>query len=270
VKKTNEVLNKNNESSFLEKNLNKGLVSIIMPSFNSGSFIEATVNTVLKQTFINWELIIIDDCSTDNSLKVIEKMVESDKRIKLIPLKVTGGTAKARNEGLKEASGQYIVFLDSDDLWDENFLESQIDFMHDNGPIITAGYRIKSQKNMIVFSVPKIRTYKQLLKQNTMSCLTTMYDRNIIGDVYFEEDLVKAEDFAFWLNILRRGYVTKGNQEILATYIIHENSKSFKKSKLIKPMFHIYRRNQGYNWFKSLWYVLVWGINGLKKYRKIR
>lgn len=270
MKKANMAIESKNNSVLFDNEVIAGLVSIIMPSFNSAKFIEATINSVLSQTFTNWELIVIDDLSNDNSIELVTNFSNMDKRIKLIKSNTNGGTARARNKGLKEAKGQYIVFLDSDDLWDKSFLESQASFIKENGPIITAGYRIKSTKNIVVFKVPKSRTYKQLLAQNTMSCLTTMYDRSIIGDVYFEEDLLKAEDFAFWLNILRKGHITKGNQEILATYIIHENSKSFNKFKLIKPMYHIYRRNQGFNFIKSWWFTMLWGINGLKKYRKIR
>lgn len=254
----------------LDNEVITGLVSIIMPAFNSANSIEASINSVLRQNFINWELIVIDDLSKDTTVEIVKKILGIDKRVKLIESTTNGGTARARNSGLKEAKGQYIAFLDSDDLWDVNYLESQIAFIKDNGPIIAASYRIKTTKNTIIYNVPTSRTYKQLLVQNTMGCLATMYDRSVIGEVYFEEDLLKHEDFALWLNILRKGYVAKGNQEILATYIIHENSKSYNKSKLIKPMYHIYRKNQGYNFIKSLWLTMVWGINGLKKYRKIR
>ncbi len=245
-------------------------VSIITPIYNSSSFVGETFKSVLNQTFQDWEWIIVDDCSTDNSFGIVSDYAKQDSRIKVFRLEKNSGTAVARNTGLKHASGRYITFLDSDDLLDPDYLEKQLNFIKDNGPLISAGYRRKTDKTCTDFYVPDVVDYKLDLKGNPISCLSTMYDRSVIGDVYFPEDIEKPEDYVFWLNILKRGFVCKGNHEILATYIIHSGSKSSNKFKLIKCMHRVYHKTQGINWFKSWYYVLRWALYGKKKYKNVR
>ncbi len=245
-------------------------ISIITPAYNCRDTIKDTYRSVISQTISNWEWIIVDDKSTDGSFDYIKNLINGDKRIILIQLEKNGGTSVARNAGLKKASGRYITFLDSDDLLDSNYLESQQSFMKENGPLISAGYRRKAKKTCTDFLVPKIVTYKLALKGNPLSCLTTMYDKKTIGEMYFPEDINRPEDYVFWLNILKKGYVAKGNQNVLATYIIREGSKSSNKIKLIKKMHIVYHRTQKINWLKSWFYVIRWAFYGLKKYRNVR
>lgn len=255
----------------MRKNINNmPLVSIITPSYNSKKYFTDTYKSVIFQTFKNFEWIIIDDCSTDGSYEFIKKIIKGDSRIKLLKTNKNGGTGVARNVGLKNANGRYITFLDSDDILDNNYLEKQIEFIKTNGPLISAGYRRKTLKTCTDFYVPNIIDYKTDLKGNPLSCLTTMYDKQIIGDVLFPENYKKVEDYIFWLEILKKGIVAKGNHQILASYIIRPDSRSRNKVKLIKYMYRVYHNSQKLNFIKSWYYVLRWALYGVKKYRNVK
>ena len=200
------------------------VISIITPSYNCKQVFKATFDSVLSQTYKDFEWIIVDDCSTDGSYEYIKELTKDDKRIKVLQTPKNGGSAVARNIGLKYATGRYITFLDSDDLLDPNYLECQLEFIKDNGPLISAGYRRQAEHTCTDFYVPEETDYKKALKGNPLSCLTTMYDRSVIGDLYFDETYNRHEDYIFWLTILKRGIVAKGNHKVLATYVIRSNS----------------------------------------------
>lgn len=246
------------------------LVSIITPAYNCIKTIKLTYESILSQTFTDWEWIVVDDCSKDSSFSYITEMVKMEKRVKVLQTKSNGGTAVARNIGLKNANGRYITFLDSDDLLDPNYLECQLEFIKERGPLISAGYRRKAKHTCTDFFVPDEVDYKKALKGNPISCLTTMYDRNVIGEVFFPEDIDRPEDYVFWLNILRKGIVAHGNPVVLATYNIMEGSKSSNKFKLIGYMHKVYHKTQRINWFKSWLYVIRWAFYGKKKYKNVR
>jgi len=245
-------------------------VSLITPSYNCSKRFIDTFDSVLSQTFSDWEWIIVDDCSTDGSFEYIKELTKDDKRITVLKTDKNSGTAAARNIGLKHASGRYITFLDSDDLLDPNYLECQLEFIKEHGPLISAGYRRKAKHTCTDFFVPEEVDYKKALKGNPLSCLTTMYDRSTIGEVFFPEDIDRPEDYVFWLNILKRGFIAKGNPKVLATYVIHEGSKSSNKVKLIGYMHKVYHKTQGFNWFKSWLYVIRWAFYGKKKYKNVK
>lgn len=245
-------------------------LTIITPLFNTCNYLKKTFNSVLNQTYKNFEWIIIDDCSVDDSFKIACDLALKDHRIRVFQTEKNGGSAKARNLGLKYATGKYITFLDADDLLDANYLEEQVKFIKDNGPIITAGYRRMASETTTNFLPRKEITYKQLLTGNDCSCLTTMYDREVIGDIYFPEDLQRHEDFIFWLDILSKGYVVKGNQKVLATYRIIKTSKNGNKKKLVKPLFNLYHKVLKFNFFKSSWYLFKYCLYSKKKYKNVR
>lgn len=160
--------------------------------------------------------------------------------------------------------------MDSDDLLDPDYLEKQLEFIKEHGPLISSGYRRKAKHTCTDFLVPETVDYKTALRGNPLSCLTTMYDRKIIGDVFFPEDIDRPEDYVFWLNILRKGITARGNPAVLATYNIMDGSKSSNKFKLIGCMYKAYHKTQGINWFKSWIYVIRWALYGKKKYRNVR
>ena len=246
------------------------LVSIITPAYNCRNTIKGTYDSVLSQTVKDWEWIIVDDCSKDDSFSFVKELAKTEPRIIVLQTPKNGGSAVARNIALKHASGRYITFLDSDDLLDPNYLESQLEFIKDNGPLISAGYRRQAEHTCTDWYVPSETDYKKALKGNPLSCLTTMYDRSVIGEVSFDETYERHEDYKMWLSILKRGIVAKGNHKILATYIIHSNSKNSNKSKLVKSMYRIYHESQGFNWLKSWIYVFRYVLYSKKKYRNVK
>ena len=250
--------------------MKEAIISIITPSYNCSTFFINTFNSVVGQTFIYWEWIIVDDCSSDGSFEYISNLIKTDSRIRIFKTQNNSGTSVARNIGLKKATGRYITFLDSDDTIDPNYLEEQFGFISLNGPIITASYRRMAQHSCTDFIVPKYIDYKLALKGNPLSCLTTMYDREIIGDVFFPENIDKPEDYVFWLNILKTGYIVKGNQKILATYYIREGSKSSNKIGLIRRMYRVYHKTQGFSFVTSWLFVLRWAIYGKRKYKNVK
>ena len=250
--------------------MNKPTISIITPSYNCKQVFKATFDSVVYQTYKDFEWIIVDDCSTDGSFEHIEGLAKDEPRIIVLQTPKNGGSAVARNIALKHASGRYITFLDSDDLLDSNYLECQLDFIKDKGPLISAGYRRQAEHTCTDFYVPEKTDYKKALKGNPLSCLTTMYDRSVIGDLYFDETYNRHEDYIFWLTILKRGIVAKGNHKVLATYVIHSNSKNSNKSKLVKSMYRVYHESQGFNWLKSWIYVFRYALYSKKKYKNVK
>ena len=246
------------------------LVSIITPAYNCKSTIKQTYESVIAQSFLDWEWIIVDDCSTDGSFEFIKELVKDDNRITVLRTEKNSGTSVARNIGLRHAKGKYITFLDSDDELDPNYLECQLEFIKEHGPLISAGYRRKAKRTCTDFFVPDEVDYKKALKGNPLSCLTTMYDREVIGEVLFPEDIDRPEDYVFWLNILKKGFIARGNPVVLATYNIVKGSKSSNKFKLIGRMHKVYHKTQRINWFKSWFYVIRWAFYGKKKYKNVK
>lgn len=182
------------------------LVSIIMPSYNTGRFIEETIETVLAQSYSNWELIIVDDCSDDNTNEVVEQYL-ADERIHYIKNNTNSGAAVSRNRALREAKGRWIAFLDSDDLWEPLKLEKQIYFMEARGCSFsytnyieideqskTAGKRVTGPKK-----ITKHRMYNYCW----MGCLTVMYDASVVGVIQIN-DIKKNNDYAMWLKICKK------------------------------------------------------------------
>ena len=246
------------------------LVSIITPAYNCKNAIENTVNSVLSQTFKDFEWIIVDDCSSDGSFEFMKNLIKDDKRIILFQTQKNGGSAAARNIALKHAKGRYITFLDSDDLLDPNYLVCQLEFMKEHGPLISAGYRRQAEHTCTNFFVSEETDYKKALKGNPLSCLTTMYDKEVIGDAFFDETYDRHEDYIFWLSILKRGIKAYGNPQVLATYMLHANSKNSNKKRLVKSMYRVYHESEKFNFIKSWFYVFRYALYSKKKYRNVR
>ena len=182
-----------------------GLVSIIMPSYNTASFIEETIQSVLNQTYTNWELIIVDDCSTDNTNEVVDTI--KDCRIHYLKNEKNSGAAISRNKALREAKGQWIAYLDSDDLWMPEKLEKQIKFMEENGYVFSyTNYEeidVDGYKTGVKVTGPKKITKTGMFNYCWPGCLTVMYDANKIGLIQIE-DIKKNNDYAMWLKVCRK------------------------------------------------------------------
>lgn len=245
------------------------LVSIVTPLYNSEDYLVKTFVSVLNQSYKNWEWIIVDDGSTDKSLEIAQGLAK-DPRVAVLSLGKNHGAAKARNVGLDHAKGDYILFLDSDDELDRIFLETQVEFIEKDGPIVTAGYRRRTPNSVTVFIPPYEITLDTILKGNPLSCLTTMYDFRIFHEERFNEELEKHEDFLFWINLLNKGYKAFGNRRDLATYNLHQGSKNMSKKKLVLPMYRLYRNQLGFGVFKSLYYLFCIVMYSKKKYRGVK
>jgi glycosyltransferase involved in cell wall biosynthesis len=238
------------------------LVSVITPSYKSARFISQTIESVLSQTYQNWEIIIVDDVSPDNSYKIIEEYSKKDSRIKLIKLERNSGPAVARNRAIKEAKGRYIAFLDADDLWMPEKLEKQIKFMCDNNYELTyTNYKTMNENgenlNRIIISPNKLN-YKQLLKANKIGCLSAIYDTKRIGKIYMPL-IKKRQDYGLWLIILKKVNYAYNVNETLGTYRIMGNSVSSNKIDLLKYNYALFREHEQFSSFKSMYY-LGWNI----------
>lgn len=246
-----------------------GLVSIIMPNYNSEKYVEETIKSVLSQTYQNWELIFVDDCSTDKSLDIAKSF--KDDRIKILQNSTNSGAAVSRNLAIKQAKGKWIAFLDSDDLWTCNKLDTQLKYMKDNDvSFCFTDYDVVNEENeMVSVFKPKLAvcSYKDILKHNHIGCLTVIYDAEKLGKVEMPTDAIKREDVACWLKILKGGVKGFCLHENLAKYKVHSNSVSSNKLKMMKYQWQVYRKVEKINFFKSIYYLACWAINGIFKYR---
>ena len=238
------------------------LVSIITPSYNSSKFISQTIESALSQTYTTWEMIIVDDVSSDNSNDIIEAYIKKDSRIKLIKLEENSGPAIARNIGIKKASGRYIAFLDADDLWMPEKLEKQVSFMKEKSVALsyTEYVRIDEHSKIIseIIERPEKVNYQKMLKSNYIPCLTAIYDTNVLGKVYMPL-IKKRQDYGLWLRILRGIDIAYGMDEVLATYRVMSNSVSSNKIDLLRYNYSLFREHEKFSVVKSLYY-LIWNI----------
>lgn len=224
-----------------------GKVSIIMPNYNCENFIGETIKSVLNQTYENWELLIVDDCSTDNSVEIIKSFCDIDNRIKLFVNEQNSGAASSRNWALREASGKWIAFLDSDDIWLPEKLLKQLKFMNDNGYKFsyTAYEQIDEQFKPLKIKVlgPKKLTKKKMFNYCYPGCLTVMYDCEDTGIIQIPDEISNGEnDYALWLKVVKI-HECYYLQDILSLYRVRGDSLSHKSSiiKLIKNIYRLYR-----------------------------
>ena len=231
------------------------LVSIIIPTFNSEKFIAETIQSIQAQTFTNWELIIVDDGSSDKTVSIISKIAQSDERIQFFQFEENSGAGIARNLALSKANGRYIAFLDSDDLWKPSKLEKQIKFMTKNDlPFTFSFYDCIDEEGKLLnkrVESPRKLSYKQLFYCNYIGNLTGIYDVD-----YFEKipisPIRKRQDWILWLTILKKIKTAQPTPESLAFYRVRQNSISASKFDLLKHNFNVYRTFHGFNLVVSL------------------
>ncbi len=232
----------------------RGLVSVIMPAYNSAATIALSNASLMQQTYANWELIVIDDCSLDNTAKIAEDIAVRDPRVRVIRKAHNEGVALARNTGLGVAKGQYVSFLDSDDLWMPDKLSIQVQFMDENRAAFSFTSYSRFTKEGFVsapVSIPKQVDYADLLYGNVIPCLTVLIDRTLVGHV--EMSNVRHEDYATWLNLLRSGHRAYGIQLNLAQYRVSTNSTTANKLKSALWTWRIYREHEHFSWLRSWW-----------------
>lgn len=248
------------------------LVSIIMPSYNTAKFISQSIESVLSQSYTNWELIIVDDCSSDNTVEIVSSF--NDERIKFFKNEKNSGAAFSRNRALREASGKYVAFLDSDDLWSENKLEKQISFMelNDFSFSYTNYERIDEDNNSlnIVCSGPNIITKKKMYRYCYPGCLTVIYKRENLEKLQIK-DIKKNNDYAMWLIICKK-YNCYLLNENLASYRVRVKSISHDKfRKKIKSHYDLFRVCEEFNPLKAICFAFrnMWfGLFKKIKYEK--
>ncbi len=266
------------------------LVSIIMPALNAGKTISESIESVLAQSFSNWELIVIDDGSTDNTLEILSTYKKKDSRINIFSTNGRTGPANARNIGITAAKGRYCAFLDSDDLWSKEKLSRQIKFMQENDIYISfTAYRKIDEHGHISESfvqAPKSVSYSDILKSNSIGCLTAIFDLTEFPDARMpdlgaREDLrfwlsllkqarIGHEDYGFWLGLLRnqrRRYLAYGINEPLAFYRVGHASLSSNKRKAAIYQWLVYRKLEEMSILKSIYYFSIYAIKGFLKSR---
>ena len=246
------------------------LVSIITPAYNSAKFIAETIQSVQNQTHENWEMIIVDDGSSDETLAIVQAFIDEDKRIQCYKLEQNSGTGVARNFAIEKAKGDYMTFIDADDIWFPNFIENSIKTIEKTGnSFVFSSYKRSNESLEFVYSdfiVPQKVSYTDILKSNSISCLTAFVDIKTLGKKYMPL-IRKRQDMGLWLNYLKVIPFAYGIQETQAIYRIRENSLSRKKSDLIYYQWQFYREVEQLNVFQSLYYMAHWMYRGFMKYR---
>lgn len=256
----------------------EGLVSIITPMYKGAGLVGATIDSVLNQTYKNWEMIIVDDCSPDGGagIAAVTPYAEKDERVKLICSKVNKGSSGARNEAMRNAKGRYLAFLDSDDIWFPAYLETMMRHIEENKDeniaIYFCSYRRMNSTCSEEMLPPYIfegkRNYKQLLNHCPIFPSAAIVDlKKLKNPVFFREELrALRDDYVYWLDIMKDGLCALGYKDILVDYRMRDDSMTASKRKMIKPQYKIYHDVLGLSVFKSLWYSFRWGLNGIKKY----
>lgn len=239
----------------------EGLVSVIMPTYNCAKFISETLDSIKAQTYENWEVVIVDDCSKDNTREIVDAYIENDKRIKYFCLDVNSGAAVARTKAMELAEGEYMAFCDSDDLWMPDKLERQLAFMKENGYAFTC--TAYEQVNEVteplnrVIKTKKKTNYNRLLLDCPVGNSSVMYSVKQMGK--FEvPNIRKRNDDALWLQMLKKEEYIYGMPDILMRYRIRSNSISSNKLAVIKYHWILYREIEHLNVFRSAFHICWW------------
>lgn len=245
------------------------LISIIIPVFNAEKFLKETIRTVLDQTYQNWELLLINDYSTDKSKEIAQPFLK-DKRIQWIDLKKNSGPAIARNKGINLAKGKYICFLDADDLWKKDKLEKQLNFMKEKKCAFSfTGYEFADENgkpNGKKVHVPEKIKYKESLKNTIIWTSTVMLDMGKLkkNDILMP-NVRKGQDTATWWKILKEINYAYGFNEILSFYRRSPNSLSANKLKALKRTWYLYRNIEKLSLIKSTYCFVIYCYNAIKK-----
>ena len=242
-------------------------VSIIVPVYNAQNYIEQTINSVLNQDYENWELLLVENGSVDDSVELIRQF--EDPRIKLIVMEGNVGAANARNEGMKQADGRYVSYLDADDLWQKNKLSLQINFMKEKEAAFSfTGYEFGDENAVGTGRVvrgPEKLVYKQALSNTTIFTSTVMFDTHKITKDRLYMPNVKSEDSALWFRILREGVTAYGLDENLVIYRRPGKSLSSNKIEAVRRIWNLYRKQEKLNFFYSAYLFVGWAFRAVKR-----
>jgi teichuronic acid biosynthesis glycosyltransferase TuaG len=244
------------------------LVSIITPAFRAARFVGESIRSAVAQDYRHWEMLIVDDCSPDDTARRVEEWAERDSRVRLIRQPRNGGPAAARNAALASSSGRFAAFLDSDDYWLPQKLSRQLDFMRTNGAAISfTGFRRISEDGSQtgrLLRVPERLTYTQLLGNTAIATSTVIIDRSITGPLQMQN--AYYDDFVLWLSLLRQGHVAFGINEDLMRYRVVGKSVSRNKTKSAREVWKTYRIIEGLGRLRSAWCFVNYSARGWLKY----
>lgn len=247
---------------------NKPLISIIVPCYNMENYIADTIMSVKRQTYSNWELLIVDDVSTDQTTAVIEPFCKEDSRIHLAVKEQHTGIASSRNQAISKANGRYLAFLDADDVWHPEKLERQLRFVQEQkiGFCYSSYDLIDETGKPLGKTIKSIGTltYKDYLRNTIIGCSTVMVDTDIVGRVTVP-DFRTSEDTATWLDILKQGVKAYAIDEPLTSYRIREKSASSNKMKAASDLWKVYRKHEKMSFFKTAYYFFCYAFNAIKK-----
>jgi len=258
------------------------LVSVIMPAYNTEKYIQASIESVIQQKYTNWELIVVDDKSPDSCISIINKYRKQDVRIKLVRHNQNRGLLEARNTGLEIARGRFVAFLDSDDIWLPNKLETQLSFMLDVKSAFTfTSYGFINnlgERHDNTHYVKGSYDYNRALLGNDIGVLTVILDRYKLGDVKFQFDreilwddgrkcyLPMQEDYALWLTLFKQGIVADALSDITCLYREHSGQMTSNKFICARAIWRIYRRKENLSLLRSMYCLLFYTIKGMRKH----
>lgn len=249
------------------------MVSIVMPAYNAQDYIQEAIQSVLQQTYTEWELLVIDDASSDRTAEIVNQLVRKDRRVHYIKNKANIGAAESRNRGVELAKGQWIAFLDSDDCWHPDKLKRQLDLAEKHrAEFVFSGsaFMNKDGRRLEYYlAVPEQISYSQLLKQNIISCSSVLIKKSLIADFPMKHAEDMHEDFAVWLQILKnRNLQAFGINEPLLIYRITAASKSGNKIRAARMTYRVYRY-LGLSVFEAIYYWLWYVCRSLRKYKSL-
>lgn len=237
-----------------------GLVSVIMPAYNCEAFIAEAIQSVIQQTYDHWELLIIDDFSSDSTSEIIQEYAEMENRIIFLSNSTNKGTQHTRNKGINAAKGRFIAFLDADDRWKPKKLEKQLKFISEKGIAASfSSYELIDEKGSPLkrkIEALPVLTYQKLLKANYVGNLTGIYDISKVGKI-FSPNVLKRQDWALWLEVIKKGGPMEAILEPLAYYRVRKGSLSTNKLEMLKYNFSVYYQILGYSYIKSCFKMLV-------------
>ena len=248
------------------------LVSVIMPAYNADQFIEEAINSVISQTLTDWELLVIDDCSTDNTRQIVEAFAQKDNRIQLLRNEENIRVAKTRNKGLSVFRGEYVALLDSDDRYKPEMLEKMVGRAKSTkADIVYCSYELIDEQGTKVcndFIVPEQTDFEHSLVRSVISCSTVLMTREIATNNQFPTDMYH-EDIALWFRLLRDGATACGVTEVLASYRQRANSKTANKLTSAVRRWSVYRRSLNLPVYQCIGYMVRYAYYGVIKYKRI-
>ena len=248
--------------------MNEPLVSVIMPAYNAERYIKESIASVLNQTYQNLELIIVNDCSADKTLEIVESIVEKDKRVVLLNNTTNLGCADSRNRALQVAKGEYIAFCDSDDIWEKEKIQKQLNHIRtQNVDMVFTAYEMIDGESKFIKrrNIKEKVTMDSLLRENSIIFSTTLFKNGSKGNIKFNRHWFH-EDYVFLLECLQNGLMFCGADECLVKYRVHNQGRSFNKIGAAKHRWNIYREFLKLNFWESIYYFFQYIVNGLKKY----